>query len=147
MVGNGASLLYVFAPRIAPLLEEQVTDKYQSAILAIISGALLAGSNHIGVFIAFRFVAGASAFMVLAAVPIWMNEVVPVKMRAGLVDIHAVCLIFGYMVQGWVGFGFYFWKDGGDKTWRPPLALQCAWPLMLLCGLYWVSAHVSSSHQ
>lgn len=47
-----------------------------------------------------------------------MNEVVPVKMRAGLVDIHAVCLLFGYFVQGWVGFGFYFWKDGiGTPYW------------------------------
>ncbi|CAO2648550.1 Nn.00g078170.m01.CDS01 [Neocucurbitaria sp. VM-36] len=130
---------------IGTLLLPIVSDKYGrkwgialSAILAVVSGALLAGSTHIGVFIAFRFVAGASAFMVLAAVPIWMNEVVPVKMRAGLVDIHAVCLVFGYTVSGWVGFGFFFWTDGGENTWRPPLALQCAWPLMLLCGLYWI---------
>lgn len=40
------------------------------------------------------------------------QEVVPVKMRAGLVDIHAVLLVFGYTVQGWIGFGFYFWKNG-----------------------------------
>lgn len=109
-----------------------------SAILAVISGAGLAGSVHIGMFIAFRFIAGASAFMVLAAVPIWMNEVVPVKMRAGLVDIHAVCLVFGYTVSGWTGFGFFFWKNGGSNAWRPPLALQCVWPLVLLCGLYWI---------
>ena len=37
-----------------------------------------------------------------------MNEVVPQHLRGGLVDIHAVMLIFGYTVQGWVGFGFYF---------------------------------------
>jgi len=47
-------------------------------------------------------------------------------------------LIFGYTVQGWVGFGFYFWKTGGSNTWRPPIALQCACPLFLLMGLYWV---------
>lgn len=41
-----------------------------------------------------------------------MNEVVPVHMRAGLVDIHAVCLVFGYFVSGWTGFGFFFWKNG-----------------------------------
>ena len=29
-------------------------------------------------------------------------------------------------------------QKGGQNTWRPPLALQCAWPLMLLCGLYWI---------
>lgn len=74
-----------------------------------------------------------------------MNEVVPVKMRAGLVDIHAVFLILGYMIQGWVGFGFYFWKGGGQNTWRPPLAIQCAWPLLLLCGLYWVRSPFSAS--
>jgi MFS family permease len=67
-----------------------------------------------------------------------MNEVVPQHLRGGLVDIHAVMLIFGYTVQGWVGFGFYFWKTGGSNTWRPPIALQCAWPLFLLMGLYWV---------
>lgn len=67
-----------------------------------------------------------------------MNEVVPQHLRGGLVDIHAVMLIFGYTVQGWVGFGFYFWKTGGSNTWRPPIALQCAWPLFLLIGLYWI---------
>src|ERR1700712_5442035 len=67
-----------------------------------------------------------------------MNEVVPQHLRGGLVDIHAVMLLFGYTVQGWVGFGFYFWKTGGSNTWRPPIALQCAWPLFLLMGLYWV---------
>ncbi|KAF2013703.1 MFS transporter [Aaosphaeria arxii CBS 175.79] len=130
---------------IGTLLLPVVADKYGrkwgiavSAILAIISGALLTGSTHIGVFIAFRFIAGASAFMVLAAVPIWMNEVVPVKMRAGLVDIHAVLLVLGYFIQGWVGYGFFFWTNGGENSWRPPLSLQCVWPILLLAGLYWI---------
>lgn len=72
-----------------------------AASLAIISGACLAGSVHIGMFIAFRFVAGASAFMILAAVPILMNELVPVQFRGALVDIHAVCLVLGYVIQAW----------------------------------------------
>jgi len=67
-----------------------------------------------------------------------MNEVVPVNLRGTLVDIHAIFILTGYSIQGWVGFGFYFWKDGGSKTWRPPLALQCLWPLILLGGLYWI---------
>jgi MFS family permease len=56
----------------------------------------------------------------------------------GLVDIHAVFLILGYCIQGWVGFGFFFATKLGENTWRPPLALQCAWPLVLLSGLYWI---------
>lgn len=72
--------------------------------------------------------------MILAAVPILMNEIVPVSIRGALVDIHAVLLVMGYTIQGWVGFGFYFW-DGGSNTWRPPMALTMVWPLCLLIGL------------
>lgn len=43
---------------------------YQSYILNIISGAFMAGSTNIGEFIFFRFVAGASAFMILGAIPV-----------------------------------------------------------------------------
>jgi hypothetical protein len=46
----------------------------KGAILAIISGALLAGSTHIAVFITFRFIAGAGAFMILAAVPVRLES-------------------------------------------------------------------------
>jgi MFS family permease len=118
--------------------EAQRADSKQSAILAIISGAVMTGSVNIGMFIAFRFIAGASAFMILAAVPILMNEIVPVHMRGALVDVHAVMLVLGYTIQGWVGFGFFFWKTGGLNAWRPPVAIQCFWPLCLLVGLLFV---------
>ena len=86
-------------------------------------------------FLAFRFVAGAGAFMILAAVPILMNEIVPVHLRGALVDMHGVMLVLGYTIQGWVGFGFYFWKSGSQNTWRPPIAIQCFFPLCLLIAL------------
>lgn len=77
-----------------------------SASLAVISGAFMAGSVHIGMFIAFRFVAGASAFMILAAVPILMNELVPGRFRGALVDLHGVLLVLGYVIQGWYDIPF-----------------------------------------
>lgn len=73
--------------------------------------------------------------MILAAVPILMNEIVPANIRGALVDIHAIMLVLGYTIQGWVGFGFYFWSTGGSNTWRPPMALAMVWPLLLLIGL------------
>ena len=78
----------------------------------------MAGSVNVGMFIAFRFVAGASAFGILAAVPILMNEIVPVHIRGALVDIHAVALVLGYTIQGWVGFGFYFWLVNLESSYR-----------------------------
>jgi len=44
--------------------------KEKSAVLNIVSGAFLAGSTNIGEFILFRFIAGAGAFSMLAAVPV-----------------------------------------------------------------------------
>ncbi|RDW74860.1 hypothetical protein BP6252_06002 [Coleophoma cylindrospora] len=109
-----------------------------SAILLIFSGAFLGGSVNIGEFIFFRFISGAGAFSILAAVPIWMNEVVPARLRGGLVTLHAVLLVTGYASAAWVGVGFFFWQDPKGRQWRPPLALQCVWPLLLLSGLYWI---------
>jgi MFS family permease len=105
----------------------------------LISGAVLAGSTNIAVFLVFRFFAGAGAFMILAAVPIWMAEVVPPYLRGALVQFHAIVLVIGYMCASWLGYGIYHWKDHGsaNHTWRVPFALQCFFPLCLLLGLYW----------
>lgn len=88
-------------------------------------------------FLAFRFFAGAGAFMILAAVPIWMAEVVPPNFRGALVQIHAVVLVLGYNAASWLGFGIFHWQNGGSATWRIPFAIQSFWPLCLLLGLYW----------
>jgi len=42
----------------------------QAALLNLVSGAGLASSTHIAQFIVFRFIAGAGAFSILAAVPV-----------------------------------------------------------------------------
>jgi MFS family permease len=40
------------------------------------------------------------------------------------------------MLASYLGYGLYFW--GGADVWRVPFAVQCAWPLCLISGLYWV---------
>lgn len=112
----------------------------------------MAGSTNIGEFIFFRFVAGASAFMLLGAVPastqqpgsrkspltdpkLLMNEVVPSRMRGGLVELHAVFFILGFVIASWTGFGFSFWLGGGLDAWRPPLALQAVCSLLGIAAL------------
>ncbi|ETI25912.1 hypothetical protein G647_02689 [Cladophialophora carrionii CBS 160.54] len=92
---------------IGAMLLPTVADKWVrkwacavSAALEILSGAIMAASVNVGVFIAFRFVAGAAVFMILAAVPILMNEIVPVHIRGAPVDVHGVMLVLGYIIQG-----------------------------------------------
>ncbi|KAK5019535.1 MFS transporter [Cryomyces antarcticus] len=116
------------------------TDKYGRkvaiavcAAICIFSAALLAGSVNPAMFIVFRFTSGAGAFMILSAVPIWMNEVVPPRDRGLLVDIHGAALLFGYMISIWIGYGFYHLES--PHAWRAPLAFQALPPLILLCLL------------
>ncbi|KAK5136980.1 hypothetical protein LTR08_001487 [Meristemomyces frigidus] len=104
-----------------------------SAIITALSGALLAGSVNVAMFIFFRFTSGAGAFMLLSAVPIWMNEVCPPRNRGLLVDIHGASLLFGYMVSAWVGYGFFFYDS--PSAWRAPLAFQCLPSLALIIFL------------
>lgn len=49
---------------------KQYLTSQQSAGLLILSGAFLAGSTNVGEFIFFRFISGAGAFSILAAVPV-----------------------------------------------------------------------------
>ncbi|RVX66729.1 hypothetical protein B0A52_08922 [Exophiala mesophila] len=109
-----------------------------SAFICMISGALLAGSVHVGMFIAMRFLSGAGAFMIVAAVPIWMNEVVPPSVRGILVDCHSVGLLFGYALATWLGYAFYHLPETNNGAWRAPLAFQCLPVFLLLLGLRWM---------
>ncbi|KAH0841819.1 hypothetical protein Z517_06639 [Fonsecaea pedrosoi CBS 271.37] len=126
---------------IVPYISDRWGRKWAitvAAIVNLISGALLAGSVHVGMFLTFRFFAGASSYMLLSSIPLWISEVVPPRFRAALVDFGAVFGIIGYFIQGWIGYGFFFWKSGGLHAWRIPLALACPWPIFLLSGIYWL---------
>lgn len=59
--------------------------------------------------------------MILSAVPIWMNEVVPPKNRGAFVDLHGASLLFGYALSAWVGLAFYHLHAPGNNAWRAPM--------------------------
>jgi MFS family permease len=69
--------LFFAGATIGPLLLPWIADKYGrkwsivlSLVISLIAFAVEAGSTHIAEFLAFRFVAGAGSFMMLAAVPV-----------------------------------------------------------------------------
>jgi MFS family permease len=78
------------------------------SVLVLISGACLAGSVKVGMFITFRFFSGMGSWWLLGAVPVWMSEATPPQNRGVLVDCHSMALLFGYFLASWVGVGFYF---------------------------------------
>ncbi|KIX07217.1 uncharacterized protein Z518_01870 [Rhinocladiella mackenziei CBS 650.93] len=55
------------------------------------------------------------AFMIVTAIPIWMNEVVPPQARGILVDCHNVGFLLGYTLATVFGYAFYHLPK--DNTW------------------------------
>ena len=108
------------------------------AILVLISGACLAGSVNVSMFLAFRFFSGMGSWMLLGSVPVWMTEIVPPKNRGLLVDIHSASLLTGYFFATWAGFGFYHYHPAANNQWRAPLGLQCVPAFIVLCAMYWL---------
>ncbi|KIX99564.1 uncharacterized protein Z520_05140 [Fonsecaea multimorphosa CBS 102226] len=106
--------------------------------LVLVMGALLAGSVNLAMFIACRFWAGWGAYMLVSAVPVWMNEVVPAHGRGALVAVHGASLLLGYCLAAWVGFGFWHISATNNLQWRGPTLLQCLPAAILLPCLYWL---------
>lgn len=69
---------------------------------------------------------------------LYMNEIVPPRMRGGLVELHAVFFILGFVIASWVGFGFSFWTNASLSAWRAPLAIQIFFPLVGLPCLWFM---------
>lgn len=59
-----------------------------AALINIVGGALQAGSVHVGMFIAARFVTGFAAAMFVSMVPLYIAEVAPPAVRGLLVGQH-----------------------------------------------------------
>lgn len=62
-----------------------------SCLLLVVGGALQAGSVHIGMFLAMRFITGMGVGMVVGSVPLYQSEISPPKVRGLLVGLHGKC--------------------------------------------------------
>jgi MFS family permease len=109
-----------------------------AALIILIASALITASQHIGMFITFRFFQGWGSFQMLSTIPLWMAELVPPKRRGLLVQVHPAMINFGYTAATYTGIGFFYYSGGGDNQWRGPIGLAGLFPLLFLIGLYWV---------
>ncbi|KAJ5683080.1 hypothetical protein N7462_006245 [Penicillium macrosclerotiorum] len=109
------------------------------AFLSLFGGALQAGANSIEMFQAGRFICGLGIGILVTVCPMYLSEMSSAFRRGWLVGHHAIFLVFGYMMAGWVGFACYYAEDDLSAFgWRFPLALQCVPPLILIAGSPWL---------
>ncbi|KAL6252904.1 hypothetical protein RBB50_000623 [Rhinocladiella similis] len=102
-------------------------------IVCIVSSAIQAGSVHIGMFLAGRFLNGLGVGFVNTAIPTYISEISPPAQRGRIVGSHGFIICFSYAASGWAGFGIYY-EDNPTVQWRLLLALQIVAPLLLLIG-------------
>ena len=109
-----------------------------SALVNLVAAAGLTGSTNIAMFIVFRFISGAGAFMIVTAIPIWMNEVAPPKVRGIFVDCHNVGFLVGYTLATVFGYCFYHLPPTNNWGWRGPMIFQALWVIILLSCIRWM---------
>lgn len=107
-------------------------------IVNLIAAAGLAGSTSIGMFLAFRFIAGWGGWTIVTAIPIWMSEVSPPRIRGILIDCHNVGFLLGYNIATFFGYAFYHLPEDNNWAWRGGMLLQSVWIIILLAGIYWL---------
>jgi MFS family permease len=104
--------------------------------LVVLGGALQAGSVAQAMFCVARIVTGLGVGILLGAVPLFQAEISPPHSRGLMVGFHGVFLGAGLAIAQWIGLAFY--NVQGQGAWRGPLAIQCIFPLVLLCGIFFL---------
>ena len=90
-------------------------------------------------FQAGRFICGLGIGILVTVCPMYLSEMASAFRRGWLVGHHAIFLVFGYMLAGWIGFACYYAETTIPAFgWRFPLAVQCLSPLILLIGSPWL---------
>lgn len=116
--------------------------------LSIIGGTCMAASQDIGMFIAFRFFAGAGSWGFLAlgmfhlwayeyhadseTAPVYTAELAPPKLRGFFVGMNGVGITIGYAIASYMGLAFYSVQNNPAAQWRGPLGLALVFPVWML---------------
>ncbi|KAF2641975.1 MFS transporter [Massarina eburnea CBS 473.64] len=108
-----------------------------TAVLCVVAAAIQAGSVHIAMFLAGRFLVGVGVGMVNVITPVYQSKISPAASRGRMVGSHGFILCVGYALAGWTGFGCYY-VASQTAQWRICLALQVVPPLCLFIGSPWL---------
>ncbi|TPX17299.1 uncharacterized protein E0L32_012237 [Thyridium curvatum] len=109
------------------------------AACAVLGGALQGGAANLAMFQVGRVISGLGIGILVTACPMYLSELSPPHKRGWLVGHHAIFLVFGYMLSGWLGYACYFATDrNASFAWRFPLCIQCLPPLVLLMTSIWI---------
>lgn len=100
---------------LGSLLQALVSPRYGrrattglAAIILIISGAIMAASYRIELFLTFRVVSGIGAGILTSNIPTYISEISPSHSRGILTSLHGISINAAYVSSSLFAFGFNF---------------------------------------
>lgn len=105
-----------------------------AAAIAIIAGALQAGSVNIGMLLFARVLCGIGAGMVITNSPVYMSEVAPPHARGLLVGLQGVGIVSAYIGCSVCALAFSFVDT--SYQWRLTFVVLTAAAVLHLCSLF-----------
>ena len=92
-----------------------------ASLLFFVSAIGSALSDHLTVFIIFRFIGGIAVGTASTLSPMYISEISPAEKRGSLVSLNQLTIVIGILVAF---FSNYLLADTGDNNWRWMLAIM-----------------------
>ncbi|KAI1341721.1 general substrate transporter [Xylariaceae sp. FL0016] len=108
---------------------------FVAAICTLVGEILEASSFGLPQFIVGRVIIGLGVGQLSSIVPVWLSETAGAANRGRHVVLTGLFICLGYVFESWIDLGFFEFHNG-PVTWRPPIAIACAFSLILIASIY-----------
>ena len=106
------------------------------AVLCLLGGALMAGTQNDKMFICARVIGGFGIGFINSLVPVWVSELAKSHNRGFTFAIVFSANYFGIMIANWIMYGVRNWSGG--LHWRFPLGVLTAPSLFLIATVWFI---------
>lgn len=135
---GAVNALFFFGATVGTLVGGPTADRVGrkktitgASLLAVVGGALTAGSVHVAMLIVVRVLQCIGLGALATMTPIYLSEAATPSKRGLLTGLHGFFLVSRYNISAWVGYGCSF-ASNLTFGWRGPIAFTCVPALVLL---------------
>ncbi|RDW68144.1 general substrate transporter-6 [Coleophoma cylindrospora] len=105
-------------------------------VIILIATAIGAGSVNLGMLVFSRVLVGAGGMLTVQPAPLLIAELAYPTHRGKYTSAFWTMYYLGSILASWATFGTQNYAS--SWSWRIPTLLQACWPIVQLCGFYWV---------
>ncbi|KXJ96494.1 general substrate transporter [Microdochium bolleyi] len=108
---------------------------FAAGVCCLVGAVLEAASFGLAQFIVGRVLVGIAVGTLSSIVPVWQSETAGSSNRGRHVVLDGLFICVGYVLESWINFGFYQFRDGAI-TWRPSIAIGIIFSVILVLSVY-----------